>query len=120
MHKRFFASAARNAAAYTSDAISAAGFAGIKVYLTVSAHSSTGTVTPKLQTFDKTGGAWVDLPGATFAAIGTDVTTTMTVHPAITTLVNVAVPQCIGDSIRAIATVATSTVTFSLSGDLIR
>jgi hypothetical protein len=120
MHKTFFPSAARNATTYTSSEVSVAGYTGVKLYLTVSAVSSTGTVTPKLQGFSKTSGQWADIPGATFAAINTSVTTTLTLHPAITTVANVAVPQCPGDTIRAIAVVATSTVTFSLGADLIR
>lgn len=120
MHKTIFASAGRAAATHTSQEISAAGFVGAKFYLTVSAVSSGGTVTPKIQAFDKTGNAWVDITGASFAAATTAGTTVLSVHPALTTSANVTVPQLLGDSIRAVAVVATSTVTFSLSADLVR
>lgn len=120
MHKTFFASAARDAATHTSPEVSAAGYSGAKLYLTVTSVSSTGTVTPKVQSFNKTGGTWVDIPGAAFSALGAASTVTLTIHPALTASANVAVAQCLGDTIRVLGTVATSTVTFSVGVDLIR
>lgn len=120
MHKTFFTLAARDAATHTSTEVAAAGYSGAKLYLTVSSVSSTGTVTPKVQSFNKTGSAWVDIPGAAFAALGAASTVTLTIHPSIAASANVAVAQCLGDTIRVLAPVATSTVTFSLGVDLIR
>jgi len=119
MHKTLYASAARTTGLHTSAEISAAGFSGAKFYLVVPA-AATGTVQPRIQSYDKTGSVWVDVPGAIYAATGTSAGAVLVVHPAITSTVNAAVPTVLGDTLRAISTVATTTVTFSLGVDLIR
>lgn len=120
MHKTLYSSAARATGLHTSVEISAAGFTGGKFYLVASPGTTGGTVLPRIQSYDKTSGNWVDVPGAIYAATGTSAGACLVVHPAITTTVNAAVPTVLGDTLRAISTVATASVTFSLGVDLIR
>lgn len=120
MNKQLFAAAARNAAAYTSPQISAAGFAGVRAFVNVTSISGAGTVTVKLQCVDPETGTAVDLPGATTAALGSTGMRTLSVRPGVAETANESVSDTISDILQAVATVATSTVTFSVSLDLVR
>ena len=120
MNKVIFESASRSAATHNSAAFTAQGFVGAKIFVDVSVHNG-GTVTVKLQAMDQISGNWVDITGATTAALsGSNQTVVLNVHPALTASANVAVSQLMGNTCRAVATVATAAVTFSVSVDLVR
>lgn len=120
MTKVIFESASRAAATHNSAAFTAQGYTGAKIFVDVSVHNG-GTVTVKLQTMDQLSGNWVDITGATTAALsGSNQTVALSIHPALTGSANVAISQLIGNTCRAVATVAAAAVTFSVSVDLVR
>lgn len=120
MNKVIFESAARASGAHNSAAFTAQGYTGVKVFVDVSVHNG-GSLTVKLQAMDQLSGNWVDITGATTAALsGSNQTVALNVHPALTASSNVAVSQLMGNTCRVVGTVATATVTFSVSVDLVR
>lgn len=85
-----------------SQSITTEGYVGGIFFLDYSSGTGTVTgVTVALQTYDKTSGQWVLIPGASFAAASTTTTLTLSVHPAITASANVAVSQLLGGTVRA-------------------
>lgn len=116
MTTTLFASAARNAAAYTSADFSAGGKSNIRLVTDVTSVSSSGTVTLKLQGYDSLSNKWFDMHSATTAALGSAATTCLTVGSNVaSTVANINVGTPLSPLMRVIATVATSTVTFSAS-----
>lgn len=107
-----------------SQSITTEGFTGGLFFLDYSA--GTGTVTSftvALQTYDKTSAQWVLIPGASFAAVSTTTTLTLSVHPAITAAANVAVSQLLGGTVRARIVglaIGTASATLKLSAVLVR
>ena len=120
MNRTAFPAAARDAGTHTSGRISTSGYAGVRAFVNVSSVSSTGTVTVKLQAVDELTGTAVDIPGATTAALGSTGMRTLSVRPGVAETANESVSDVVANTIQAVATVATSTVTFSVSLDLVR
>lgn len=120
MNKLILESTSRAAGTHNSAAITAAGYTGARLFVDISVHNG-GTVTPKLQTFDQISGNWVDIPGASFAALsGSNQTKQLTIYPGVAETANEAVSDVLGDTLRVSATVATAAVTFSVGIDLLR
>jgi uncharacterized membrane protein required for colicin V production len=107
-----------------SQSITAEGFTGGLFFLDYSA--GTGTVTSftvALQSYDKTSDKWVLIPGASWAAVSTTTTLTLSVHPAITAAANVAVSQLLGGTVRARVVglaIGAASATLKLSAVLVR
>lgn len=87
---------------------------GVIVFVDVTNVGAAGTVTVKLQHQDPVSGNWVDIPGATTAAIAAISTVALIVFPGVTVVANQAVSQRPGRVVRVVATVATNNVTFSV------
>jgi hypothetical protein len=113
-----FASASRAGGAHTSESVSMAGYSGARFYLDYTA--GTGSTVVKIQAYNPTGDDWMDIAGATFAAVATAGTATLACHPALTSTINVSQGVLLGDTIRAIATITTNPATFSLGVDTLR
>lgn len=78
---------------------------GVTIDVVTSAETDTGSIVVKLQR--KIGTAtWVDIAGATTAAITTETTTTLTLCPGITASANVAISQPLPRNWRVVATEA--------------
>ena len=123
INKTLFSSASLTSGTYYSNVIAANGFLGGRFYLDVSAMTSATSLTVTLEAMDKESGKWVAIPGAAFAAVSTTTTKTLSVYPSLTTSVNAAVPDVLGEVIRAKAvqaSAATGSIAFSLSVDLMR
>lgn len=125
MRKILFVSAARTSGTHYSPGITADGHLGARFYLNTSAGSGTTTdVTVSIEAFDHVSTTWVPIPGASFAAVtSTSTTKTLSIHPALSSTINVTVGDVLGGTIRAKAVVqvmAAGTWTFSLGADLVR
>jgi hypothetical protein len=82
--------------------------------------NGSGTATIKIQVRNPYTRAWVDLAGAATAALNNTAGALLTVYPGLTGIADsagVTINQHLGSAWRAIATVATATETFSVSGD---
>ena len=106
----------RAIAAYNSDETHNFNALGVDIFVVTTTLTGTATVTVKLQKKDPIGGTWVDIPGATTAAIATATTTGLTLYPGIAETANVSVSDHLGLIWRAVATVANDTATFSVNG----
>lgn len=112
-----FQSSSRGAATYNSDPMFNPGWPGVKLTVDVSVHNS-GTVTVKIQTKDNVSGQWIDLAGATTAALsGSNQTVTLTIYPGLAETANVDVSTVLPQQWRVVATVASAAVTFSVGGE---
>ncbi len=96
---------------------------GVRLYTVINpTGAATGTVTVKIQVIDPATDTYVDLSGATTAAInGTGAPTgvLLTVYPGLTGIANAndAVNQFLSPRWRAVATVALASLTFTVGGD---
>jgi hypothetical protein len=82
--------------------------------------NGSGTATIKIQVRNPYTRAWVDLAGAATAALNNTAGALLTVYPGLTGIADsagVTINQHLGSAWRAVATVATATETFSVSGD---
>jgi hypothetical protein len=94
------------------------GAKGVRLFTVVA--NGSGTVTVKIQVRDPNTDVWVDLAGATTAALNNTTGTLTTVYPGLTGVADssgVTINQHIGPAWRAVATVATATETFSVGAD---
>lgn len=88
---------------------------GVRLFSVVA--NGSGTVTTKIQVRDPATDAWVDLAGATTAALNNTTGIITTVYPGLTGIADsagVTINQHLGVEWRAVATVATATETFSV------
>lgn len=107
-----------NSGVYNSAEIYNANARGVRLFVVVA--NGSGTVTVKIQVIDPYTDAWVDLAGATTAALNNTAGTILTVYPGLTGIADSAGVTCnqhLGPAWRCVATVATATETFSVSAD---
>jgi hypothetical protein len=102
---------------YTSPAYANYSASGLRLFIDVTDRHTNGTLTVKVQLQDPASLNWVDLPGATTAAIAATGTTTLTINPDVTETANVDVAAHLGAMWRVVATVATAFVDFSVGGE---
>lgn len=76
---------------------------------------TTPTCTVKLQQKEPISGTWVDIVGATTAAITAAGITTLEVYPGVVAVANRKVNGLLGKTIRAVATIGGTTPSFRLS-----
>ncbi len=120
-----FASAARaQTGGVASDGVYASseqqnpGAKGVRLYSVVA--NGSGTVTIKIQVRDPNTDVWIDLAGATTAALNNTAGALLTVYPGLTGIADAAgvtINQHLGPAWRAVATVATASETFSVGAD---
>lgn len=113
-----FAVASRAAAAYNSQPYFNPNRLGIRLYINLTVVNG-GTLTVKVQTFDSASQTWVDIPGATTAALAAVAVTTLTLYPGLTETANVDVAVPTGDMFRVVPTTATAAVTFGIGGEFL-
>lgn len=116
-----FPSAARTATA-NSNVVVSEEFRGIFVVLDVTAAGgTTPTLDVKLQEQDSLTGGWLDIPGASFAQKTAANRDSLKVYPGIAETNNRKVNNTIPKKVRAVATIAgtSPTFTFSLAGSLL-
>jgi len=116
--KALLVSAARAVGTHTSQAYSADGHKGIRLFLDVTVRGSTGTVDTKIQIQDVVAKQWQDLPGAALAAIAAVGRKCLTVAPGIGETANESVSDVLTGPFRVVAVVAGETTTFSVSACL--
>lgn len=120
-------SAARGNGAVTSDEMYNASARGVRLYIKISS-VGVGDVTTKIQVKDPVTDTFVDLVGATTAAMNANETLSLTVYPGITAAAGTAststtVNSVLGTTWRVVSTVANATgdsdttVTFQVSGE---
>ena len=100
---------------YASEGMANPGAKGVRLFTVVA--NGSGTVTVKIQVQDPYTDAWVDLAGATTAALNNTAGTITTVYPGLTGIADsagVTINQHLGAMWRAVATVATASETFSV------
>lgn len=105
------------AGVYATDPIFNPNARGVRLFTVVA--DGSGTVTVKIQVQDPYTKAWVDLAGATTAALD-DATAITTIYPGLTGIADstgVTINQHLGSMWRAVATVATATETFSVGAE---
>lgn len=118
-----FPSASRAAAAYNSDELFNPNCKGVRLYIDMTnVGAGPGTVVAKIQGRDPVTDTWVDITGATTAALNAVQTKTLTVYPGITAAAGAAgvsteVSSFVPTSWRVVATVATNAVTFSIGAE---
>jgi hypothetical protein len=94
------------------------GAKGVRIFSVVA--NGSGTVTVKVQVRDPNTQAWVDLAGATTAALNNTAGALLTVYPGLTGIADSAGVTCnqhLGPAWRLVATVATASETFSVGAD---
>lgn len=109
-------SAARAAAAYTSNPYFSSDVRGIRIYIDIT-NANGGTVTVKLQIQDPVSGSWMDFPLAVTSALAANATSMLSVYPGQSETANTDVSDGWTGYWRVVATVAVATVTFSLGGE---
>lgn len=97
------------------------GAKGLRLFVNVTANTgNTGTLTVKIQNFDPASQTWMDLPDATTGSIATVTGFVLTLYPGAlgksTGDANY-VQTTIGVRWRAVASVGTASVTFSVGAD---
>lgn len=114
-----FVSTSRVVAAYTSEERFNPNCKGIRVFTTnVATGGSTATL--KLQVRSPVDGVWIDLAGATTAALGATTGSLLTVYPGLTGIADAAgvtINQHLGCSWRAVLTIAVATSVSSVSAE---
>jgi len=103
---------------YASDEIQNPGAKGVRLFVVVA--NGSGTVVVKIQVKDPVTDTFIDLTGATTAALNNTAGAYLTVYPGLTGTADIAtaaINQHLGSSWRAVATVAVATETFSVGGD---
>lgn len=105
------------AGVYASSEQQNPGAKGVRLFTVVA--DGSGTVTVKIQVRDPYTDTWVDLAGATTAALD-NATAILTVYPGLTGIADTAGVTCnqhLGPAWRGVATVATAVETFSVGAD---
>lgn len=110
-------SESRAAGDHTSDPIKNYRHEGVRIFVNVTDVGAAGTVTVKIQVQDPVSGEWVDLTGATTAAIAATGAEHFTLYPGLTAAANDKVDGHLGLTWRVVATVATNAVEFSVGGE---
>lgn len=114
-----FPSASRTQAAYNSDEMYNPGARGVRMFVANDAAGGS-TATAKIQVKAPGTAVWVDLAGATSAAVGSSTGTITTVYPGLTGIADsagVTINQHLGTSWRIVLTIGTATGTSSVSVD---
>ena len=91
---------------------------GVRLFTVVA--NGSGTVTVKVQVRAPYTNTWIDLAGATTAALNNNTGALLTVYPGLTGIADstgVTCNQHLGPAWRLVATVATATETFSVAAD---
>src|ERR1035437_2581880 len=107
---QIFPSLSRTAAAYTSAAFSNPNAKGLRLYV-ANDNAGGGTATAKVQVQDPNSKVWIDLAGATSAAIGSSTGTITTIYPGLTGIADsagVTINQQLGPMWRIVLTIATA------------
>ncbi len=103
---------------YASDEIYNPDAKGVRLFTIVA--NGGGTVTVKIQVIDPYTDTWVNLAGATTAALNNNAGALLTVYPGLTGIADAAGVTCnqhLGPAWRVVATVATAAETFSVGAD---
>lgn len=114
-----FPSASRVAAAYTSDEMFNPIARGVRLF-TANDAAGGSTATAKIQVKAPGSAVWVDLAGATTAALGSTTGSILTVYPGLTGIADAAgvtINQHLGTSWRVVLTIGVATGTSSVSVD---
>lgn len=110
-----FTSAARTATANSADQENYQ-FRGCILLLNISAASgTTPTLDLKVQLYDKTSGAYMDIPSAAFAQKTTTGSDSLVIYPGIAETANRSVSDVIPRNWRVVATIAGTTPSFTFS-----
>lgn len=113
-----FPTASRAAATYNSDEIFNPGARGVRLFV-VNDGAGGSTATAKIQVRDPYTDTWIDLPGATTAALGATTGSILTVYPGVTGIADAGgnVNQHLGPAWRVTLTIAVATGSSSVSAD---
>ena len=114
-----FASASRIQAAYNSEERFNPNCKGLRVF-TVNDAAGGGTATVKIQVKDPVTDVFIDLAGATTAALGATTGSIITIYPGLTGIADAAgvtINQHLGCVWRAVLTVGVATSTASVSAE---
>lgn len=114
-----FVSASRVQAAYTSDEMFNAGAKGVRIY-TANDAAGGSTATVKIQVRAPNSDVWIDLAGATTAALGSGTGFLLTVYPGLTGIADAAgvtINQHLGPIWRLVMTIGVATGTSSVGAD---
>jgi hypothetical protein len=117
-----FTSAARTVTANSVEFTLPQGKLGGVFFLNITASSgTTPTLDVKFQVLDPVSGVWHDITGAAFSQKTSTGADSLTIYPGIAAAANDTVSYPLGGAVRAVATIAgtTPSFTFSLSGELI-
>ena len=108
------------AATLTSQAYGADGATGLRVFINITAVAGVGTWTVKVQIQDPLSGAWQDTGLVSAALNNTNGLTVLTIAPGVTNVANKVLADVCPSSWRVVATLAGTSVTGSLSAELLR
>ncbi len=114
-----FPSASRVQAAYTSAEMFNAGAKGVRIY-TANDAAGGSTATVKIQVRAPNSDVWIDLAGATTAALGSSTGSLLTVYPGLTGIADAAgvtINQHLGPAWRVVMTIGVATGTSSVGAD---
>jgi len=114
-----FPSASRAVAAYNSEPMYNPGARGVRLFV-ANDNANSGTATAKIQVQDPESKVWIDLAGATSAAIGNSTGTITTVYPGLTGIADsagVTINQHLGPVWRVVLTIGTGTCVNSVGAD---
>jgi len=112
-----FPSASRTQAAYTSQEFHNASCRGVRIF-TVNDGAGGSTATVKIQVKAPGQAVWIDLAGATTAALTSTTGSILTVYPGLTGIADsagVTINQHIGQAWRVVMTIGVATGTSSVS-----
>lgn len=114
-----FPSASRAQASYNSAEMHNPGCRGVRLYV-ANDNANSGTATAKIQVRAPGTTVWIDLAGATSAAIGSSTGTITTVYPGLTGIADsagVTINQHLGPVWRVVLTIGTGTCTNAVYAD---
>jgi len=114
-----FLSASRVQAAYTSDEMYNGAAKGVRIY-TANDAAGGSTATVKIQVRAPNSDVWIDLAGATTAALGSTTGSLLTVYPGLTGIADAAgvtINQHLGPAWRVVMTIGVATGTSSVGAD---
>lgn len=114
-----FPSASRTAAAYTSDEMFNPNCKGVRLY-TANDAAGGSTATAKIQVRAPNSDVWIDLAGATTAALGSTTGSLLTVYPGLTGIADAAgvtINQHLGPAWRVVLTIGVDTGVSSVGAD---